>query len=62
VASSRIMTAAHCSTEQETYDPVVADAAKNTGLVSYAGAYIGLCNVNGVNTDLAPTAGTPRRY
>jgi hypothetical protein len=56
------MTAAHCSTEQETYDPVVADADNNTGLVSYAGAYIGLCNVNGVNTDLAPTAGTPRRY
>ena len=45
-----------------TYDPVVADAANNTGLVSYAGAYIGLSNVNGVNTDLAPTAGTTRRY
>ena len=41
------------------YDPVEVSESNDTGLVSYAGSYIGLSNVTGVDTDLTPTAGTP---
>ena len=41
------------------YDPVTVSEPGDTGLVSYAGSYIGMSNVNGVNTDLTPTVGTP---
>ena len=36
------------------YDPVTISAADDTGLVTYTGAYIGLSDVNGPNTDLLP--------
>ena len=45
-------------TRSGVYDPVVAGENNDTGLVSYAGSYIGLSNVNGPNTDLLPVDGT----
>lgn len=41
------------------YDPVTVSEPGDTGLVSYACSDIGMSIVNGVNTDLTSTVGTP---
>ncbi len=39
------------------FDPIVPDDATDRGLVTYAGEYIGLSDINGPNTDLLPVPG-----
>ncbi|MEP6066343.1 MAG: thymidylate synthase [Paracoccaceae bacterium] len=39
------------------FDPIVPDDATDRGLVTYAGEYIGLSDIDGPNTDLLPVPG-----